>query len=345
VYPTRKGAERQAAAAYASGYKEPEEEAMNRCPNCGFQSDSDTGQTYDPTAPCPSCGAGGKRAKEGYGRLRGDEPGLRSPDFKSGDTIPKDYTADGKNESPPLRWGLPDGTVEIAIVVDDPDAPTETPWVHWVAYGIPGEKTGIKRGEKPPKEGKNSWGSTEYRGPEPPPGSPHRYWFKVYALDKQLDLAPGASKQDLIKAMQGHVLDRDALVAFYRREKKEESAMSIPKMIQESLPMCRELLDKRGGFRSLQEGSVLDLNPDKLTDAERKVYDGLSDAARRLFNDLAWSKAKKTKYRGSLASTAAKVELDKKKLAKVDWAKDANPVNDVVWLVKKGEAMAKRLTS
>jgi len=249
IYPTRAGAEKQAAAAYASGYKE----SADRCPHCGFQADTETGQVYDPSCPCPSCNSGGTRTKEGTGHLRGDEPGLRSPEFKSGDTIPKEYTADGKNISPPLRWGVPEDTVEIAIIVDDPDSPSEVPWVHWVAYGIPGDRTGIKQGEKPPKQGKNSWGTTEYRGPEPPPGTPHRYWFKVFALDTELNLEPGATKKDLIKAMRGHVIDRDALVGFYSREKKAEDVMSIPKVIQESLGMCHELMDLRGAFR-LDEG-------------------------------------------------------------------------------------------
>jgi Raf kinase inhibitor-like YbhB/YbcL family protein len=162
--------------------------------------------------------------------------------------MPKEFTADGKNVSPPLRWGIPEETAEVAIIMDDPDAEAEEPWVHWVAYGIPGSKTRLAPGEKVPKVGTNSWGETKYRGPEPPAGKPHRYWIKVYALDTPLNLAPGATKKALLKAMTNHVIDRDAIVVFYSRDKKE-GAEYVKTLLHESLPMTRELLDRRGGYR------------------------------------------------------------------------------------------------
>jgi Raf kinase inhibitor-like YbhB/YbcL family protein len=220
-----------------------------RCPHCGFVSDSDRGEFYDPTYPCPRCNKGGARIRAGYGRLRGDEPGVVSPEFKSGDTMPKDFTADGKNISPPLQWGVPEETAEIAIIMDDPDVEANEPWVHWVAYGIPGTKTGLKAGADVPKVGANSWGETKYRGPEPPAGKPHKYWIKVYALDAPLQLEPGATKKALLKAIEGHVIDRDAIVVFYSRDKKE-GAEFVKSLLSESLPLCHELLDRRGGYRS-----------------------------------------------------------------------------------------------
>jgi hypothetical protein len=146
--------------------------------------------------------------------LKGDSMNLKiySSAFEDGGMIPSKYTCDGADISPPLAWsGLPEGTKSIAIINDDPDAPMGT-WVHWVIYNIPPTAQGlaedIKRVEKLPDgtlQGKNSWGRIGYGGPCPPGGT-HRYFFKIYALDKMLNLKPGATKEELLTAMKGHIL-------------------------------------------------------------------------------------------------------------------------------------------
>ena len=126
---------------------------------------------------------------------------VSSSAFAAGQPIPKKYTADGADVSPPLNWSdLPSGTRELALVCDDPDAPRAEPWVHWVIYRIPADQTGLPehvapdaRLESPPGalQGSNSWtaGRTVgYRGPAPPPGKVHHYRFHLYALDAPLDV-------------------------------------------------------------------------------------------------------------------------------------------------------------
>ncbi len=151
---------------------------------------------------------------------------VTSSAFQEGETIPKKYTGDGSDLSPPLRWtGAPAGTKSLAIICDDPDAPAGT-WVHWVLFNLPADTRELEEGV-PTKEtlpngarqGKNSWGSNNigYRGPSPPPGKPHRYFFKVYALDAMLDLAAGADKAQLEKAMKGHVLGQGQMMGKYGR--------------------------------------------------------------------------------------------------------------------------------
>ena len=148
---------------------------------------------------------------------------LSSGAFGQGDSIPVEYTCDGSDMSPPLVFsGIPDGVKSIALIMDDPDAPGET-WVHWVIYnipagtqqlaeGIPGERT-LNGGSR---QGMMDFGSIGYGGPCPPSGT-HRYFFKVYALDTVLDLQPGASKQQLENAMQGHILAKTELMGRYGR--------------------------------------------------------------------------------------------------------------------------------
>lgn len=156
---------------------------------------------------------------------------LKSPAFEPGQRIPKRYTGDGEDVSPALHWsGVPDGTQEFALVCDDPDAPTDEPWVHWVIYGIPGETRELPEGVPPDKQltspitafqGKNSWSDGQtigYRGPAPPRGhGTHHYHFKLYALDTKLSLGPGATKAELLRAMSDHVLAEGELIGTYER--------------------------------------------------------------------------------------------------------------------------------
>ncbi|HET9952168.1 MAG TPA: YbhB/YbcL family Raf kinase inhibitor-like protein [Candidatus Eisenbacteria bacterium] len=149
---------------------------------------------------------------------------VSSPAFKEGDTIPTKFTADGVDVSPPLVWsGVPQGTKSLALICDDPDAPMGT-WVHWVLYGISADRTSL--GEGVPHDGAvkgiglqgtTDFKHTGYGGPSPPHGKPHRYYFKLYALDAEPDLKAGARKRDLEKAMNGHVLAEGKLMGKYQR--------------------------------------------------------------------------------------------------------------------------------
>jgi Raf kinase inhibitor-like YbhB/YbcL family protein len=149
---------------------------------------------------------------------------LTSTAFGEGETIPKTYTADGTNVSPPLQWGDPPaGTQSFALIADDPDAPRGT-WVHWVLFDLPAGERGLGEGtpaaESLPggaRQGKNDFGKLGYGGPSPPPGKPHRYFFKLYALDKPLSLSPGATKAQVEGAMKGHVLAEGRLMGKYGR--------------------------------------------------------------------------------------------------------------------------------
>lgn len=156
---------------------------------------------------------------------------LTSSAFAKGHSIPTKYTGEGADVSPPLSWsGLPEGTKELALICDDPDAPTAEPWVHWVIYKIPAEATGLPEGVaktarlKDPEgalQGKNSWPSGQtvaYRGPMPPPGHGlHRYFFKLYALNTTLDVEPGLSKKELLEEMQGAVIGEGEWMGTYER--------------------------------------------------------------------------------------------------------------------------------
>ncbi len=148
---------------------------------------------------------------------------LKSPSFKEGEMIPQRFTCDGEDISPELMWeSIPEGYQTLAIVCDDPDAPMGT-WVHWIIYNIPPGLTGLKEGIPPDeslpdgtKQGKNSWRRIGYGGPCPPGGT-HRYFFKIYSLDTRLDLDPGVSKSQLIRAMEGHTLAQGQLMGRYHR--------------------------------------------------------------------------------------------------------------------------------
>jgi len=148
---------------------------------------------------------------------------LTSEAFSDGAMIPKRFTCDGEDLSPPLSWsGLPRETASLALICDDPDAPVGT-WDHWVLFNIPASATGLPV-NVPAKatlddgsvHGNNSWGRLGYGGPCPPGGT-HRYFFKLYALDIALDLKTGATKSQLVTAMEGHILDQGQLMGQYRR--------------------------------------------------------------------------------------------------------------------------------
>ncbi len=145
---------------------------------------------------------------------------VQSSAFEREARIPEKYTGEGEDVSPPLSWsGVPEGTQEIALICDDPDAPTTQPWVHWVLYKLPGDTTGLAEGQTGGAiEGVNDFRRTVYGGPMPPPGhGVHHYHFNVYALDTKLDLKAGASKDQLLAAMKGHILAEGELVGTYER--------------------------------------------------------------------------------------------------------------------------------
>ncbi len=143
--------------------------------------------------------------------------------FTDNGMIPSKYTCDGRDISPPLAWkDVPDGTRSLALICDDPDAPTGV-WVHWVVYNVPPHVGKLDENVKTDKEfsngmrqGSNSWPRIGYGGPCPPGGT-HRYYFKLYALDAVLDLKPGATKAELLQAMKGHILAEAQLMGKYKR--------------------------------------------------------------------------------------------------------------------------------
>jgi hypothetical protein len=141
---------------------------------------------------------------------------LKSPEFEHNQYIPKKFTCQGEDISPALIIeGIPQGTKSLALIVDDPDAPMGT-WVHWVVYDI-AVVSQIDEDSIPGRQGMNDFGRKNYGGPCPPSGT-HRYFFKIYALDKELGLAEGISKEDLEKAMEGHILERAELIGLYKKE-------------------------------------------------------------------------------------------------------------------------------
>lgn len=147
---------------------------------------------------------------------------LSSSAFEPGARIPKKCTGEGVDVSPALSWnGVPEGTVEFALICDDPDAPRKEPWVHWVLYKIPADCTSFSEGSvNGAIEGKNDFGRNGYGGPMPPPGhGVHHYHFKLYALDQPLALTkPGATKAEVLKAMQGHIIGQAELTGTYERQ-------------------------------------------------------------------------------------------------------------------------------
>ncbi len=163
---------------------------------------------------------------ETYAKKGGAAMNLRitSSAFAHGDPIPVKHTCDGEDVSPPLKWGdAPEGTKSFALISDDPDAPVGT-WVHWVIYDIPAEVTELPEAvpaseqlDNGARQGRNDFKRIGYGGPCPPRGNPHRYFFKLYALDTFLGLKPGAKKKDVLRAMEGHVLAQAELMGTYKR--------------------------------------------------------------------------------------------------------------------------------
>jgi Raf kinase inhibitor-like YbhB/YbcL family protein len=149
---------------------------------------------------------------------------LTSTAFQPGADIPKQYTGDGADRSPTLKWSEPpSGTKSLALICDDPDAPRGT-WVHWVLFNLPSQTRELEEGvptketlANGAKQGKNDFGKIGYGGPAPPKGKPHRYFFKLYALDVAVDLPAGASKSQLTDAMKGHILAEGQLMGNYKR--------------------------------------------------------------------------------------------------------------------------------
>ncbi|MFB3919002.1 MAG: YbhB/YbcL family Raf kinase inhibitor-like protein [Candidatus Velamenicoccus archaeovorus] len=160
-----------------------------------------------------ACSGGGAMALE-----------LKSPAFSNGSKIPPQYTCEGRDVSPHLQWSsVPDGTKSFALISDDPDAPSKI-WVHWVIYNIPAEARELPQGFPHDAslpdgicQGINDSGETGYGGPCPPPGKPHRYYFKLYALDRALEIKGAATKEKLLEAMKGHVLGETVLMGTYER--------------------------------------------------------------------------------------------------------------------------------
>ena len=150
---------------------------------------------------------------------------LTSAAFRNNESIPEQYTCEGKNISPPLAWtGAPPGTRSFVLIVDDPDAPHGV-WTHWVVFDLPADTTSLT--EDTPKsqsitgnakQGTNDFKQVGYGGPCPPPGKSHRYFFKLYALDTMLDLEPGSSKKQIEAALANHILAQGQLIGTCQRK-------------------------------------------------------------------------------------------------------------------------------
>ena len=153
---------------------------------------------------------------------------LRSAAFADGQPVPRRHTGDGEDLSPPLSWtGLPSGAASLALIVDDPDAPSSEPWVHWVIYNLPADEQGLVEGIPPSDrpaspsgavQGENSWGTVGYRGPAPPRGhGVHHYIFRLFALNQGVNLPRGLDKPSLLAAIRGHVIAEATLTGTYQR--------------------------------------------------------------------------------------------------------------------------------
>ena len=150
---------------------------------------------------------------------------VTSDAFTNGSTIPKEYTADGKDLSPSLKWSTPPAkTKSLALTCEDPDAPVGT-WFHWIVYNIPPQSEGLSKNiEKVAKlkngsvQGSNDFRKLGYNGPAPPKGPVHHYNFKVFALKKKLSLKPGATKSQFYKSIKGLVLAKGTLTGTYQRK-------------------------------------------------------------------------------------------------------------------------------
>jgi Raf kinase inhibitor-like YbhB/YbcL family protein len=149
---------------------------------------------------------------------------LSSSSFPREGEIPKKFTCDGADVSPELSWSsAPQGTQSFVLIADDPDAPSGT-WTHWVLFNVPATtkslSAGVARVDELPggeRQGRNDFHKIGYNGPCPPPGKAHRYFFKLFGVDKLLDAKPGASRQEVEQAMQGHVLGKAEWMGKYQR--------------------------------------------------------------------------------------------------------------------------------
>ena len=161
----------------------------------------------------------------GEGTLHRDGFVLRSAAFEDGEPLDPSFTADEEDSvAPPLEWSAPPaGTQELALVVEDPDAPSPEPFCHWLVWGLPPQQGKLLEGEAPPRVGKNAFGNSEWLLPDPPTGAgPHDYVFQLFAIDRPLTLMPGATRGDLVEAMQGHVIAAAVLTATYVRSDEDD---------------------------------------------------------------------------------------------------------------------------
>jgi len=168
----------------------------------------------------PACHANPPTTNEANMKIQ-----LTTTAFAEGQPIPNRHAFNNEDLSPALHWsGVPTAAKSLALICDDPDAPMGT-WVHWVLYDVPPSTPGLSEGvPKTPeladgaRQGVNDYKKIGYGGPCPPPGKPHRYFFKLYALDAKPDLKPGLTKKDLLKAIEGHVLAEGQLMGTYQRK-------------------------------------------------------------------------------------------------------------------------------
>jgi Raf kinase inhibitor-like YbhB/YbcL family protein len=149
---------------------------------------------------------------------------IKSTAFPNGGEIPRKYTCSGENVSPALAWsGAPSNARSLALIADDPDAPGGT-WTHWVIWNIPAHAGSLAEAVPPnpsldngASQGRNDFGRTGYGGPCPPPGRPHRYFFRAYALDAALDVKPGAGRTDLESAIKSHIVAQAEWMGMFKR--------------------------------------------------------------------------------------------------------------------------------
>jgi Raf kinase inhibitor-like YbhB/YbcL family protein len=171
-----------------------------------------------------SAEASHKPVKKGTSAMSREKMVLSSTAFADGEVIPVKYTCDGEDLSPPLTWeSVPEGTRAFALICDDPDAPVGT-WDHWVLFNLSGDLRGLPEGLTPKTElaeeighGLNSWKRIGYGGPCPPPGKPHRYFFRLYALSAPVDLKEKATKAEVLKSIELSVLASATLMGTYGR--------------------------------------------------------------------------------------------------------------------------------
>lgn len=161
----------------------------------------------------------------GYSAPQRSAMKMQTSAFTSGQMIPQKFTCDGQDVSPALAWSdAPQTTKSFSLIADDPDAPAGT-WVHWVIFNLPPQTQALPEGVPQSDsthgatQGRNDFGKIGYNGPCPPPGKPHRYFFKLYALDSTLNLKAGAKKRDVEQAMQGRILAQAELMGTYQRKK------------------------------------------------------------------------------------------------------------------------------